>query len=245
MLLLYCRSRIQLHGGAGVVIEPGKNCILFFVKYPEKGRVKKRLSKSIGEGVAAELYRNFVLDSLSALEKCGVQFVVSFHPPDAQKKIIEWLGKDYSYMPQQGDDLGQRMRNGFINMFDKNCQRVIIIGSDSPDLPGEFIDEAFSSLKTHDVVIGPSFDGGYYLIGFRHDTFFPETFDGICWSTDTVFSETSTIVKKAGLTLHVLPGWNDIDTRNDLDGLIERNRNTAFRRSMTFSYLSTLDEISM
>jgi len=243
LLLLYCRSRFQLYGGAGAVIEPDKTCILFFVKYPERGQVKKRLSISIGEGTASELYRNFVLDSLSILEKCGVQFIVCFHPPDSQQKFIEWLGKGYSYMPQQGNDLGQRMRNGFINMFDKNYQGVIIIGSDSPDLPGTFIDEALVSLHTHDVVLGPSFDGGYYLISFRHDTFLPETFDGICWSTGTVFSETSTILKKAGLTLHVLPEWNDIDTCDDLRGLIERNRNTDFSRSMTFSYLSTCDEI--
>lgn len=244
MLLLYCRSRFQLYGGAGVVIEPDKNCILFFVKYPEKGQVKKRLSMRLGEDVTAELYRNFVLDSLSALEKCGVQFLVYFHPPDSQKKFIEWLGKGYTYMPQQGDDLGQRMRNGFINMFDKNYQGVIIIGSDSPDLPGAFIDEALVSLQTHDVVIGPSFDGGYYLIGFKHDVFLPEAFDGIRWGTETVFSETITIVKNEGLRLYLLPRWNDIDTYNDLEGLIERNQNTDFRRSMTFSYLSTFDEIS-
>jgi len=243
LLQLYCRSGIQLYGGAGVVIEPDKNCILFFVKYPEKGQVKKRLSMTIGEGVAAELYRNFVLDSLSALERSGIQFIVCFHPPDSRKKIIEWLGKDFSYMPQQGDDLGQRMQNGFINMFDKKYPRVIVIGSDSPDLPGEFIDEAFSSLRTHDVVIGPSFDGGYYLIGFRHDTFLPEAFDGICWSTETVFSETLTVLKNAGLRLHLLPRWKDIDTFNDLEDLIVRNQNTDFCKSMTFSYLSTCAEI--
>ena len=93
------------------------------------------------------------------------------------------------------------------------------------------------------MVIGPSFDGGYYLIGFRHDTFLPEAFDGICWSTETVFSETLTIVKNAGRRLYILPRWNDIDTCNDLEDLIERNQNTDFRRSMTFSYLSTCDEI--
>ncbi len=244
MLLLYCRSRFQLYGGAGVVIEPNKNCILFFVKYPEKGQVKKRLSMRLGEDVTAELYRNFVLDSLSALEGCGVQFLVCFHPPDSKNKFIEWLGKGYSYMPQRGDDLGQRMRNGFINMFDKNYQGVIIIGSDIPDLPSAFIDEALVSLQTHDVVIGPSFDGGYYLIGFKHDTFLPEAFDGISWSTETVFSETLTIVKNEGLRLHILPRWNDIDTYNDLKGLIERNQNTDFRRSMTYTYLSNCDEIS-
>jgi hypothetical protein len=233
-----------LFGGAGVVIEPDKNCVLFFAKYPQKGQVKKRLSMSIGEGAATELYRNFVLDSLSVLERSGVQFLVCFHPPDSQKRFIEWLGKGHTFMPQRGDDLGQRMRNGFFNMFDRNYQRVIVIGSDSPDLPGAFIDEALVSLKTNDVVIGPSFDGGYYLIGFRHDTFLPEAFDGISWSTDTVFSETLTIVKNAELRLHVLPSWNDIDTCDDLEDLIERNRNTDFRESMTFSYLSNCDGIS-
>jgi len=140
-------------------------CILFFVKYPEKGRVKRRLSADLDEAITVELYKNFILDLLSTLEKFGVEFRICFYPHNSQEKFMEWLGTQYSYIPQIGKDLGQRMKNSFIQTFAEGFHRVIIIGSDSPDLPGALIKKGFLSLKTHHAVVGPSFDGGYYLIG--------------------------------------------------------------------------------
>lgn len=243
MLLLYRRNRLQLCRGIGRVNKSDGECILFFVKYPEKGQVKKRLSAELDEEVIVELYKNFILDSLSTLGKCEVQFLVCFYPADSQNKFTDWLGTYYSYLPQQGSDLGQRMKNGFINTFDSNFHQVIIIGSDSPDLPGDFIKKAFLSLKTHDVVIGPSFDGGYYLIGFRYNTFLPEAFSGIDWGTNMVFGKTLDIFKKAGRKIHILPKWHDVDTYADLNDLIARNKDTEFHYSKTISYLSEISGI--
>jgi hypothetical protein len=220
--------------------ESGKDCILFFAKYPEKGKVKKRLAAHLGEDITVELYRYFVRDSLSTLETCGVKLLVCFYPPESRKRFSEWLGMNYSYVPQQGVDLGQRMKYCFVNAFDRGFQFVIAIGSDIPDLPGEFIKEALSSLKTHDVVIGPSFDGGYYLIGFRKNKFIPEAFDGIDWGTHTVFHDTLTVLQNARCKVHTLPKWSDIDTIADLKHLIDRNQNTEFRNSKTISYLSKI-----
>ncbi len=212
-------------------------CILFFMKYPEKGKVKTRLSKEIGEVITVELYKNFVLDLLLMLEKIGIHLWVCFYPNNSQERLIRWLGKQYCYMPQKGEDLGQRMKNSFIQAFDKGYRRAIVIGSDSPDLPVAFINEAFLYLKTNDVVIGPALDGGYYLIGFRYDTFLAEVFEGINWSTDTVFGETMNILEKAGRKIHILPKWSDIDTLADLKNLVMRNQDTGFRTSKTFLYI--------
>ena len=156
-----------------------KNCILFFVKYPEAGLVKTRLSAELNETMAVELYRTFVLDLLSMLGKFATPFQICFFPENSLEKFMGWLGDKYAYMPQHGEDLGQRMENSLAEAFAQGFNRAIIIGSDSPDLPEELIHEAFSSLEIHDAVIGPSVDGGYYLIGFRNDAFLPEAFEGI------------------------------------------------------------------
>lgn len=219
--------------------------ILFFMKYPEKGlpsseakgQVKTRLAKELGEIATFELYKNFVLDLLSMLETLEIHLWICFYPVSSQEKLVEWLGEQYCYVSQKGDNLGQNMKNSFIHAFASGYRRVIVIGSDSPDLPGEFINEAFRSLKTNDIVIGPALDGGYYLIGFRYDTFLPEVFEGINWSTDTVFGETMNILAEAGCKIHILPEWSDVDTLVDLKNLFMRNQDTAFRYSKTISYI--------
>ena len=92
-----------------------QNCILFFVKSPERGDVKKRLAVSLGETVTAALYTAFVFDALATLDTCRASLVVCFSPPEARKSMVAWLGQQYRYMPQRGVDLGQRMKNGFID----------------------------------------------------------------------------------------------------------------------------------
>jgi len=212
-------------------------CILFFVKYPEEGQVKSRLAVDLKEISAVELYRNFVIDLLCQLRDLGIIFHICCFPETAIGRFAAWLGNCYVFMPQRGNDLGARMSNSFSQAFLGGFRRVIVIGSDSPDLPGSFVKEALSSLATHDSVIGPTADGGYYLIGFRDDTFCSEALVDIAWSTNTVFPRTLHILRKAGHKTRVLPRWNDIDTLADLKGLVQRNRKTAFSSSKTMGYL--------
>ena len=166
--------------------------------------------------------------------------MVCFYPPDLKDKFVEWLGIRCLYLPQRGSDLGQRMKNSFTSAFNSHFNPVILIGSDIPDLPGAFIKKALLALKTHEVVIGPSFDGGYYLIGFGNNAFLPGAFDEINWGTQTVFHDTLTVLQSAVYNIHLLPKWGDVDTYAHLKHLIERNQNTAFRYSKTISYLSKI-----
>jgi rSAM/selenodomain-associated transferase 1 len=214
-----------------------QNCILFFVKSPEQGKVKRRLAASLGETVASALYTSFVFDALATLDTCGARVVVCFSPPEARKSVVAWLGQHYVYMPQKGADLGQRMKNAFIDAFDRGFQQVLIVGSDIPDLPRNVIEDAFAFLKNRDAVLGPSFDGGYYLIGFKRSTFTPLAFEEIGWGAETVLQETIDRLRTKGLSLHTLPTWNDIDTLADLKDFFQRNRQTAFSSSQTISYL--------
>jgi len=194
-------------------------CLLFFVKYPEKGKVKSRLAAVIGDDSAVSLYKNLVAQMLSTLKEGTFPLYICFFPKNAQKPIKNWLGREYRYIPQNGKDLGERMRNGFIGGFAMGYKRVVLIGSDIPDLPMKYIEEAFKSLKEMDAVIGPAFDGGYYLIGFNLNTFSPQVFEGIVWGTENVFEETMRKLKRFRRVVYTLPYQRDIDTAEDLKRL--------------------------
>jgi glycosyltransferase A (GT-A) superfamily protein (DUF2064 family) len=172
-------------------------CLLFFVKYPEKGKVKSRLAAVIGDDSAVSLYKNLVAQMLSTLKEGTFPLYICFFPKNAQKPIKNWLGREYRYIPQNGKDLG----------------------SDIPDLPMKYIEEAFKSLKEMDAVIGPAFDGGYYLIGFNLNTFSPQVFEGIVWGTENVFEETMRKLKRFRRVVYTLPYQRDIDTAEDLKRL--------------------------
>ena len=190
--------------------------MLFFIKNPEKGKVKTRLASAIGDKKAVKLYKRFLLEMLFTLNRGTFLFYLCYSPESPLSDLKDWLGDQYLYMPQSGENLGERMKNGFAEAISMNFRRVVLIGSDIPDLPLAFIEEAFTSLREKDVVIGPSFDGGYYLIGFKDKTFSARAFEGIHWSTESVFEKTIKVLKQEGLTVHTLRPLRDIDTVEDL-----------------------------
>ena len=124
--------------------------------------------------------------------------------------------------------------------FSEGASRAVLIGSDIPDLPPKLLNDALASLLENNAAIGPAKDGGYYLIGFRSETFHPDIFRGIAWSTDTVFSRTMQIFEQAHQKVSLLPPWRDVDTIDDLKDLMSRNRNGGFSDSRTMDYLSVL-----
>lgn len=213
------------------------SCVLFFIKYPAKGKVKTRLAEKLGALAATELYKNFILDTLLTLEKLNVPFKICYPPDSAKERLTKWLGQKYSYMAQTGTDLGQRMKNALAATFNENFQRAVIIGSDLPDLPADFLTKAFNALESQNAVIGPSSDGGCYLIGFSKSSFLPEAFDNIQWNTNDVFRQTIALLNQHSLSVYILRHWSDIDTLKDLNELATRNINTDFNKSKTFTYL--------
>ncbi|PIN74859.1 hypothetical protein COV18_05565 [Candidatus Woesearchaeota archaeon CG10_big_fil_rev_8_21_14_0_10_37_12] len=215
-----------------------KQCILFYVKYPKKGYVKTRLAKNFGEEETLKLYRCFVEDMMLTLEHVQSDIRICFTPEDKKKAFQKWLGNHHSFFVQKGKDLGERLKNSFIEAFNAKYDRVIVLGSDSPDLPAEMVTEAFEKLETHDVVIGPAEDGGYYLLGFKKEQFTHGVFDNISWSTKKVFQETINKLKRKNVC--VLPTWTDIDTLDDLKKLVERNQKTKFSKSKTMQYASKI-----
>ena len=125
-----------------------------------------------------------------------------------------WLGVHYCYHSQRGKDLGEKMQNAFADGFAQGITAIAIIGTDCPEIGEKQILAAFEALKTHDMVLGPALDGGYYLIALKQ--VFPELFDDIPWGTGEVLAKTQTIAAKLALKTAYLPKLADIDRPEDL-----------------------------
>jgi rSAM/selenodomain-associated transferase 1 len=213
-------------------------CLIVFIKYPQPGQVKSRLAKDFDGDFAAGLYKAFALDILECAMRGDWQLQVFFYPPEKETEIKKLFGNDHEYRPQRGADLGARMKNAFADCFSEGFKSIALIGSDFPDLPLKIIEDAFAVLDSpSDAVIGPAADGGYYLIGFRYNTFLPAIFEGITWGSPLVLEETIRMLKAKNHTPQLTGEWHDIDTRDDLLGLIERNKETEFADSRTMNFL--------
>ena len=223
-------------------MEESEDVILFFVKYPEPGCVKTRLSKELGADLASTVYRNMALDLRDKLQAVPFPFMVCFSPEKNRDRYMDWLGEAHPYFPQKGAHLGERMKSAFEEVFTRGYKRAILMGSDIPDLPSDLLEEALGALHTHAAVLGPALDGGYYLVGFRHDTFFPGIFHHMPWGENSVFRETLSLLKAAEQKVYILPAWRDVDTLEDLKELMVRAEQTGFSGSRTLSHLARLPE---
>ncbi len=187
--------------------------LLIFLKYPTPGKVKTRLAQALGARAACEAYRMCVETTLDRLHTFHRETRLWIDPPSAIAQTRRWLGRRWAYRPQQGRDLGHRLRHAVAGAFAEGAQRVVVIGTDSPWLDRGTIHQAFTALRGHDLVLGPSRDGGYYLIGVA--TLAPAIFSGIGWSTPRVLSQTLSKAKRLGLSVHRLPVGYDVDHVDD------------------------------
>jgi rSAM/selenodomain-associated transferase 1 len=188
------------------------NRLIVFVKAPRPGAVKTRLARTIGASAAGAAYNHLVQTLLHQLHGLtGVD--VCFSPDDAASEVQHWLKEGWTSSPQGEGDLGRRLLSAFQRAFRAGAKRVAVIGSDCPSVRVEDIREAWGGLQTHDVVLGPATDGGYWLIGLRQLQ--PNLFRGVQWSTEDVFAETVRRVQNAGLSVRLLRELTDVDTDRD------------------------------
>lgn len=197
-----------------------RQALFVMAKDPRAGQVKTRLCPPLTPESAASLYHCFLLDVLDLVAGLpGVDPVVAFSPPEAREEFARLTAGRLQLVPQEGADLGARLENAFRVLFQQGYDRVAAVSTDSPDLPAEYLQEAFSRLEDARVVLGPCPDGGYYLIGLSGPI--PELFRDMPWSTDRVIAETDARAKSMGLVLSYLPEWHDVDTAIDLNRLVE------------------------
>lgn len=186
-----------------------KSLIIVFVKNPKLGRVKSRLANSIGEQSALKLYLEFLNITASTLKNCPQDIVIYF-----SEDIDSDLLNNYRQRVQKGADLGEKMFHAFAEGFAEGYEKIVLIGSDIPDLKPEHIQAAFQKLEDHKAVFGPAEDGGYYLIGLSQPIKFP--FEIQEWSTSTVLNNTLDNLKNNNIDYALIEMLNDIDTFEDL-----------------------------
>jgi len=198
--------------------------IILFTKYPIAGKSKTRLIPALGSQGAAQLQQQMTYAVTSKLKQFSTKNCCSLeiHYEGGNTKIMqEWLGTSLVFKKQSQGDLGQRMASAIAIHLGKH-QAIVLVGSDCPDIDATILDNAFSALKNHTVVLGPTFDGGYYLVGVQ-GTLAKESlcflFSGIEWGEERVLSQSLSRVKKLNLSYHLLKKLHDIDTPEDLKHL--------------------------
>lgn len=202
---------------------PQPRILGIFAKAWDAGKVKTRLGKTLGNETAAQVYFQLLVFHLLRFGNVGDSRVLAYSPAnDETRDRFSRLGlslkprPEWDFIPQVEGDLGTRMTGFFQQQLDSSDQkcRVILIGSDTPRLSAEIVNEAFELLADHDVVFGPSNDGGYYLVGMG--TMAEAIFQDVDWSTDRVLQQSLAICKNEGLSFATLPELNDIDNEDDL-----------------------------
>jgi len=187
-----------------------------FAKHPLPGVVKTRLAVDVGADAAAEFYNAFLSDLTHRFADVADQRWLGYSPntPESRSWFEQFASGRFRLWEQPEGDLGLRMEEFFADAFIAGATQVVLIGSDSPTLPIELVDEAYRQLPAHHAVLGPAQDGGYYLIGLRQTWL--GLLHGVRWSTPDAFNDTLQRFRCAEFQTALLPGWTDVDTVDDL-----------------------------
>lgn len=213
--------------------------VALFVRVPVPGRVKTRLAAGLGDAAACRLYRAMVSDILGQIRASGLPLVLFHDGRDGQGLPSSWRQGAIRVRPQPEGDIGWRMAAAFAECFAAGSERVLLVGSDLPDLTAAVLVEATAALAAHDAVLAPTVDGGYGLIALQRGRYRPELFVDIPWSTDQVLPITLQRAGQCALSVHLLPMLRDIDTTDDLLAYAQHPCATALATNQTMTRLLT------
>lgn len=193
-----------------------QNALLIFIKNPAIGKVKTRLAKTVGDLNALKIYQ-YLLDHTMEItyELDRIDKFLYYNEFIPTKD--EWPSSMYSKELQTGKDLGEKMLNAFTKVFGENYQKVVLMMPDCPKMSDTLIEKAFKVLDSHDLVLGPTMDGGYYIIGMKK--LIPELFINKEYSTPHILEDTIKDINNAGKSYFKLPMLTDVDMEDDLGKL--------------------------
>jgi len=201
-----------------------------FVRVPQPGKVKTRLVPPLTEEEACRLYTAFLRDLFARLGRLKKVRGTVFYAGDDPSALTDIIPNSYELAPQAGGSLGERLDAAFGKLLSPGePTTALVIGSDSPDVPIQYIKRAFLRLKQKDVVLGPACDGGYYMVGMKSPE--PSLFAGIEWGGNRVFEQTLERVRDSELALSLMPLWYDVDTPASLGVLSNMIRARQIERS--------------
>lgn len=206
-----------------------QNSLIVFAKYPVPGQVKTRLATKIGDPATVILYGHFV--SYTIRKFANSNDLNELRVAVAQESYLEKFRQDFpgadKYVAQKNtDDLGARMQNAIHQCLEEGFQKIAVIGTDSPQLPTEYVRNAFDLLDKNEIVIGPANDGGYYLLAVSQNH--PCLFDGISWGTKNVLKQTVAAIEQNKLSYLLLPTLFDIDDFDSLQKLVRKYPEVVF-----------------
>lgn len=187
--------------------------LIIFVKNQVKGKVKTRLAETVGNEQALRIYKKLIDYTGSVADAVTADRQVWYSDFIAKEDLWEESESEYAKKLQKGSGLGERIQHSFRQAFNDGYAKVVIIGSDCAELTSEILELAYKELEDHDLVVGPSEDGGYYLLGMNK--YYGQLFEGIQWSTPQVLPQTLEIAGKLDLSIHLLPELNDVDKEED------------------------------
>lgn len=194
-----------------------KNLLIVFVKNIKLGKVKTRLAKTIGNQGAFEVYKELVQITENVTNKLTIDKRIYF-----SDVVIDTKWKNDYKTVQQGETLGDRMKNAFHDGFKTGYKNIILIGSDLPSLSSSIINKGFTALENNEVVFGPAEDGGYYLVGFSNMKDF--VFENKPWSQPNLLDITKKELQENNTSFGLLETLNDIDNIEDLQNSILKNK---------------------
>ncbi|MEM6253496.1 MAG: TIGR04282 family arsenosugar biosynthesis glycosyltransferase [Cyanobacteria bacterium P01_D01_bin.156] len=189
---------------------------MLFTRYPEAGNTKTRLIPHLGPARAAELQRWMTTMMTREMATLSSEIDQQIHfSGGCLAQMQSWLGRRFTYLPQFGGSLGNRLHQAFMGNFHSGVEAAVAIGSDCPDLSHRHLEQALRQLQSHDLVLGPAADGGYYLIGLSRPQ--PKLFENIPWGTGEVFERTVAIANTLNLSIATLEQLRDVDRPEDLE----------------------------
>ena len=196
----------------------GRRVVYVVAKAPRSGISKTRLSPTLAPEAAAHLAAAFLLDSVHIVRQAGLDMRIICRDDGERVALERLVGDDGTVAVQSGHGLGAALESAFRLGFASGCTAVGVLGSDNPTLPPAVLIEAFAALDAGcEVSIGPSEDGGYYLLAA--DGLYPDLFRNMAWSTSEVLAVTLERCAAANLRVHLAPEWYDVDDASDLDRL--------------------------
>lgn len=190
-----------------------KNAVICFTRVPKPGITKTRLLPVLRPEQCADLHWAFLKDLAEIYKKIDAHLFVAYIS-DPDWELLKSVFPPAGYIPQKGNDLGEKMYRAIRKVLDLGYESVVLTGSDLPLMTADHLNSGFSALEENDIAIGPTSDGGYYLIGMKkacRDVFRVEGYGG-----SSVFENTVAAAKNAGLTVGLAQICNDVDTPEDL-----------------------------
>ncbi|MDK2800490.1 MAG: uncharacterized protein PWP27_1013 [Clostridiales bacterium] len=209
------------------------DALILMSRVPIPGKTKTRLMEILTGDECAGIHQSFLLDLFHIFQflKKDIHIFLTYTPERSINKIEGFIPHFINCFPQKGKSLGERMANAFQHVFEQGYHKIILMGSDIPDIQPFDIRNAFEKLNDHDICLGPTFDGGYYLIGMK--SLYAQLFDDhLKWGNKSVFEGTVDIANSAGLKVGLAAKHRDIDTKEDLIEFMKRVDKKEFKNKI-------------